>query len=330
MAKPRIDPNEPRWLLLIHQIPPKPAYFRAKVGRRLQRIGAVAIKNSVYALPLTDQTQEDFQWVAREISEEGGEATLCSASLIEGLRDAQVEALFHAAREADYAQIADEARTIVSGTPSKISSTDERRPELESDHLRLKKRMDEVSAIDFFGAPGREPAHAALALLEKRLRSTERPASTPPPERPQRDAYQGRTWVTRKNIHVDRIASAWLIRSFIDDKPTFKFVPGTKYRSKPDEVTFDMFEADFTHVGDRCTFEVLLERFDIHNPGLAPIAEIIHDIDVKDGKFARVEAPGMASLIAGIALTCGEDARRLELGARIFDALFALYRRKKS
>jgi hypothetical protein len=328
MAKLRIDPNEPRWLLLIHQIPPKPAYFRAKVGRRLQRIGAVAIKNSVYALPLTDQTQEDFQWVAREIGEEGGEATLCSASLIDGLGDAQVEALFQAAREADYAQIAEEARTIVSRVPSKISSRDERRPEFESDHLRLKKRVDEVSAIDFFGAPGRQPAEAALAMLERRLRSTERPASIPP-ERPRRDAYQGRTWVTRKNIHVDRIASAWLIRAFIDDKPSFKFVPGTKYRPKPGQVTFDMFEADFTHVGDRCTFEVLLERFDIRNPGLTAIAEIIHDIDVKDGKFARVEAPGMASLIAGIALTCGDDARRLDLGSRIFDALLAFYRRKK-
>jgi hypothetical protein len=328
MAKLRSDPNEPRWLLLIHQIPPKPAYFRAKVGRRLQRIGAVAIKNSVYALPLTDQTQEDFQWVAREIGEEGGEATLCSASLIHGLRDAQVEALFHAAREADYAQIADEARTILSRVPSKISLRDERRPEFESDHLRLKKRVDEVTAIDFFGAPGRQPAEAALAMLERRLRSTERSASIPP-ERPRRDAYQGRTWVTRKNIHVDRIASAWLIRAFIDDKPSFKFVPGTKYRPKPDQVTFDMFEADFTHVGDRCTFEVLLERFDIRNPGLAAIAEIIHDIDVKDGKFARVEAPGMASLIAGIALTCEDDARRLDLGSRIFDALLAFYRRKR-
>ena len=99
-----------RWLLLIHQIPPKPAYFRAKVGKRLQRLGAVPIKNSVYVLPLTATTQEDFQWVVREIVADGGEATLCTAQFVEGLRDDHVEALFHAAREADYGQIAEEVR----------------------------------------------------------------------------------------------------------------------------------------------------------------------------------------------------------------------------
>jgi hypothetical protein len=329
MAKADSAPKEPRWLLLIHQIPPKPAYFRAKVGRRLQRIGAVAIKNSVYTLPMNEQSQEDFQWVAREIVEEGGEATLCSASLIQGLGDGQVEALFHAAREADYAEIAEETREIISKTPSKLSASDERRPELEADHARLRKRFDEVITIDFFNAPGRESAESAIATLDKRLRASDRKASTPP-ERPKRDAYQGRTWVTRQNIHVDRIASAWLIRQFIDDKPKFKFVPGTKYRAKPDEVTFDMFEADFTHIGDRCTFEVLLEQFDIRNPGLGAIAEIIHDVDVKDGKFARAEAAGLASLIAGIAVAHSDDEGRLELGSRVFDALLALYRRKKA
>src|SRR5882672_666195 len=134
------------WLLLIHQIPPKPAYFRAKVGRRLQRVGAVAIKNSVYALPMNEQTQEDFQWVAREIVEEGGEATLCRADLVQGLSDAQVEALFNAARESDYAQIAEEARRVTSEMPSKLPEADEHRPELEADHVRLKKRLDEVLA----------------------------------------------------------------------------------------------------------------------------------------------------------------------------------------
>jgi hypothetical protein len=328
MVKPESPSKEPRWLLLIHQIPPKPAYFRAKVGRRLQRIGAVAIKNSVYTLPMNEQTQEDFQWVAREIVQEGGDATLCSANLIQGLADGQVEALFNAAREADYAHIAEEAREIISKTPSKLPANDERRPDLEADHLRLRKRADEVITIDFFGAPGREAAESAIVALDKRLRANERKASIPP-ERPKRDAYQGRTWVTRQNIHVDRIASAWLVRQFIDDKPKFKFVPGTKYRAKPDEVTFDMFEADFTHVGDRCTFEVLLEQFDIRSPGLGAIAEIIHDIDVKDGKFARAEAAGIASLIAGIALAHGADENRLELGSRVFDALLALYRRKR-
>src|SRR5262249_53085485 len=108
----------PRWLLLIHQIPPKPAYFRAKVGRRLQKLGAVAIKNSVYVVPFGEQTQEDFQWVVREIAGDGGEATLCKATFVEGIRDDQIEALFQAARDADFAAVAEEVRELIAGLPS--------------------------------------------------------------------------------------------------------------------------------------------------------------------------------------------------------------------
>ncbi len=318
-----------RWLLLIHQIPPKPSYFRAKVLRRIQRIGAVAIKNSVYALPRNEQTQEDFRWVAREIVEEGGEATLCTARLVEGLRDEQVEALFQTARDTDYSQIAEEARRIRDETPSKLGRGDERRPELEAELARLKKRLGEILAIDFFGAPGREAADSAVLVLEKRLQ-IDAPKASKSSLRPERQAYQGRTWATRKNIHVDRIASAWLIRNFIDDKATFKFVTGQDYKPKGNEVTFDMFEAHFTHVGDRCSFEVLLEQFELREPGLGAIAEIVHDIDVKDGKFGRAEAPGIASLVAGIALAHRDDDARLELGGAMFDALLELYRRKRS
>src|ERR1700682_1155845 len=146
------ETQEPRWLLLIHQIPPKPAYFRAKVGRRLQRIGAVAIKNSVYVAPLSEQSHEDLQWIAREIASEGGEATLCKATFVEGLRDDQIEALFHAVRDAEYAQVAEEAREIASGLPSRLARNDERREGLEGDLARLRKRMTEIVAIDFFAA----------------------------------------------------------------------------------------------------------------------------------------------------------------------------------
>jgi hypothetical protein len=148
--------------------------------------------------------------------------------------------------------------------------------------------------------------------------------------RPKRDAYQGRTWVTRKNVHVDRIASAWLIRRYIDPAACFAFVSGQGYRGKDAEVTFDMYEGDFTHVGDACTFETLLESFEIREAGLSTIAEIIHDIDVKDGKFGRAEAPGVAALVAGIALAEREDQARIEFGGRILDALLELYRRKRA
>jgi hypothetical protein len=325
------SPNEQaRWLLLIHQIPPKPAYFRAKVGKRLQRLGAVAIKNSVYVLPLTASAQEDFQWVVREIVAEGGDATLCTAQFVEGLRDDQVEALFHAAREADFAQVAEEARESAAGLPPRLARDDERRPELETDAIRLRKRLAEIVAIDFFEAPGREAAESALQSLERRLKRQEKPAAEQDADAIDIETYRGRTWVTRKNVHIDRIACAWLIRRFIDPRATFKFVPAQGYHAAEGEVTFDMFEADFTHVGDRCSFEVCVERFDLKEAGLRSIGEIVHEVDVKDGKFARSEAPGVAAMIAGIALTETEDEGRIALGSRFFDALLALYRRKRS
>jgi hypothetical protein len=325
---PQADHGEPpRWLLLIHQIPPQPAYFRAKVGRRLQRLGAVAIKNSVYVAPLSDATQEDFQWVAREIVSDGGEATLCRAEFVEGLRDDQIEALFHAARDADYAQVAEEARGLVSGLPPRLARDDERRGELETQLGRLQKRIGEVTAIDFFGAPGRVAAEAALASLGRRLQRTERTTEQSRELSP--ESYQGRTWVTRKNVHVDRMACAWLVRRFIDPDAKFKFVAAQGYRATQGEVTFDMYEADFTHVGDQCSFETLVTRFDLREAGLKSLAEIVHDIDVKDGKFARTEAPGVAAIIAGIALAEREDEARIALGSRMFDALLQLYRRKR-
>jgi hypothetical protein len=319
-----------RWLLLIHQIPPKPAYFRAKVGRRLQKLGAVAIKNSVYVLPFTEQTQEDFQWVAREIANDGGEATLCKATFVEGLRDDQIEVLFHAARDADYASIAGEAREAVSGLPSRLARDDERRQELEADLARLRKRLNEVVAIDFFPSSGRVSAESAIDALERRLRRNEKPPEEEGHAPLSKEEHRGRTWVTRKNIHVDRIASAWLIRRFIDPRATFKFVPGQGYRPDERELTFDMYEGTFTHVGDACTFETLMEQFALKEPGLNAIAEIVHDIDVKDGKFSRVEAPGIAALIAGIATAHREDERRIEVGGAMFDALLELFGRRKT
>jgi len=148
-------------------------------------------------------------------------------------------------------------------------------------------------AIDFSarrGARARTPRWkpSSDGWERTRLRVDERHR----PSAPRRPS--GRTWVTRKNIHVDRIASAWLIARFIDKRPTFKFVPGQGYKAKKDELTFDMFEATFTHVGDRCTFEVLLDLFELKDPGLRAIGEIIHDVDVKDGKFERPEAADSA------------------------------------
>lgn len=323
------DEKSARWLLLIHQLPPKPSYFRVKIWRRLQALGAVAIKNSVYALPGSEQAREDFQWVLREISAGGGDGTLCEARLIDGVSDTEVESLFRTARTADYKQIAEDARRVAKAIPARRKAGADAAPQLELELARLKRRLDEVVAIDFFGAPGREAAAGLIGEIESRLRRGNEPASRPAPPAIPMQSLRGKTWVTRKGVHVDRIASAWLVRRFIDPDAEFKFVPAKGYRPLPDEIRFDMFEAEFTHVGDRCTMEVLIERTGIADKAVRILAEIVHDIDLKDSKFEHPETPGIERLIAGIATAHKDDAIRLERGAAVLDDLYGLYSRKK-
>ncbi|MGH7787625.1 MAG: chromate resistance protein ChrB domain-containing protein [Candidatus Binatia bacterium] len=316
--------SDERWLLLIHQIPPKPNYLRVKIGRRLQRLGAVAIKNSVYTLPSSDQAQEDLQWVLREIVDNGGEGSICDARFIDGLTDAQVEALFSAARDADYAAILDDARAPIAGDEGADSDA-------PAQVARLRRRLAVVAAIDFFGASGRVAVEGALAEMEQRLPTS--PAGGPDSARSgagRIDLSGGRTWVTRRGVHVDRMASAWLIRRFIDPAARFKFVSGKGYAPEPGELRFDMFEAEFTHAADGCTFEVLLAAFAVADPALRPIAEIVHDIDLKDDKFGREETRGIDRLIVGLAMAHAEDELRVRAADTVWDGLYEYFRRKRA
>jgi hypothetical protein len=318
---------KPRWLLLIHQIPPRPAYLRVKIGRRLQAVGAVAIKNSVYALPRGEQPMEDLQWVRREIVAGGGEATVCEALFVEGHSDAGVTALFNKARDADYAALAGEARALARTLPRPNRRGGDGGEAARPSLVRLRKRLAEIAAIDFFGAPGREAVDGLLSGIEARLQPP--PASSGnEPKAVSLAGFRGRVWVTRRGIQVDRMASAWLIRRFIDRKARFKFVAGHDYGPARREVRFDMYQAEFTHDGDLCTFEVLLRRFGLDDPALGRLGEIVHDVDLKDGKFGRPEATGLDRLVAGIALLHSRDEARLAHGGAALDALYESFRRK--
>ena len=298
-----------RWLLLFHQIPPKPDYFRVKVWRRLQRIGAVPVKNSVWVLPHSDQALEDFRWLLQEIVQGGGEGSVCRGDFVDGLSDSDIEALFRKARAADYAVIARDAKSLA------------RKP-VPADVARLNHRLAEIAAIDYFGAPGRRTVEPALARLEAHVQGAE-PRDDPANHAgPRSGRVRGRTWVTRRGVFVDRIASAWLIKRFIDPDARFKFVAPDGYVPRKGELRFDMFEAEYTHEGDRCTFETLLRRLRLRDPALRAIAEIVHDIDCKDAKFGRGEAAGVERLLGGIARESATDATRLRRGAVVFDNLY--------
>ena len=319
--------RDPGWLLLIHQIPPKPNYFRVKIWRRLQRLGAVGIKNSVYALPSNEQAQEDLNWVLREIVEGGGDASLVEARLIEGLNDEQVKEMFRAARDTDYMAVASDTRELAKRLPRKGEIAEARRGELEGALARLQKRVSEIAAIDFFHARAREAMDGLLKEVEERIA-----ARAPQPEKVPARAVEkprGATWVTRTGIHVDRMASAWLIRRFIDPQAKFKFVASREYRHQPGELRFDMFDGEFTHQGELCSFEVLLARFEITDAAVRPIAEIIHDIDLKDEKYGRSDNAGFEHLINGIAMAHPKDDVRLQRASAVLDDLYEYFKRKR-
>jgi hypothetical protein len=349
-----------RWLVLIHQLPPEPAYLRVKVARRLQRIGAVAIKNTVYVLPATDQALEDMQWTIAEIRAGGGEANLCESRFVDGLTSGDLQQRFNDARAADYAPLLAEARalakkaqrgrrrengarasrppaagrlrpaerapaarqeTAVRDVPRLAGGTPAR---LQREELaKLAARAEEVQAIDFFGAPDGQTLAALLGELAAQLQGGQEREAAPAGD------YRGRVWVTRAGVHVDRMASAWLIRRFIDPDATFKFVSGKSHEPLEGEIRFDMFDAEVTHEGDRCTFEVLRDRMGLDDPALRAIAEVVHDIDLRDEKFRRPETAGIALVVNGIALTRRDDDERLRQAAALLDEVYAAYRRKR-
>lgn len=314
------------WLLLIHQIPPKPAYFRVKVWRQLQALGAVPLKNSVYVLPLSDGTREDFQWMVRQIAAEGGEASVVEAQFVDGLTDGDLRERFRAARDEDYAGLQADLQTLLKGLPKALDTAS--RPEAEVQLAKARKRLADIQAIDFFEAKGVAEVRTQLARLEARLA----PETKGPARGPAWDLadLQGRTWVTRKGLHVDRIACAWLIRRFIDREARFRFVEAKTTKVRDGELRFDMFEGEFTHEGDWCSFETLIHRLGLEDPALHALAEVIHDVDLKDAKFKRPEASGFDRAILGVALLHPKDEDRLAAGSGVLEAFYAAFQRART
>lgn len=249
---------------------------------------------------------------------------VCEARLVQGFDDREIEELFQAAREADYQALLKEAQQLDASLRSARSRMN--RPlNLSSDVAALRRRLAVVAALDFFGAANRVPAETLIAELEGRVGLSAAASGSSF----RLDDLRGRTWVTRTGVHVDRIASAWLIRRFIDREATFKFVPAKAYQPEAGELRFDMFEAEFTHEGDRCTFETLCARLDLDDPALRAVGEIVHDIDLKDARFGRDETAGIAGLIDGIVLAHSDEEQRLARGAAILDDLYQYLRSRE-
>ncbi|HKT76591.1 MAG TPA: chromate resistance protein ChrB domain-containing protein [Sphingobium sp.] len=306
------------WLALLHQLPAKPPYLRVKIWRRLQAIGAVPLKNAVHVLPRSPEAQAALRALMTEISASGGEATLIEARLIAGQSDGEVRGLFDAARDADYAEIAEAARRLIDTGPAS-----------GPDIARLHKRLEEAGRLDFFGAHGRQAAEAALADLDRQRYQHPDVSRAQPAALPPTIDLQGRVWVTRGGVHVDRIACAWLIRRFIDANARFRFVDSRHHEPADGELRFDMVDAEFTHEGDWCSFETILHRAGLtQDRALVAIGEIIHDLDIADNRFARPETPGLGAMLSGVCASTDDDLQRIALASDALDQFHAFFSRK--
>jgi hypothetical protein len=307
---------DPRWLLLGHQLPTPSSNARVKTWRRLQQIGAVPARNSVYVLPNTEQCREDFEWIRSEIVALGGEATVFAADAIsEGGTD-DIIAIFRRAREQDYRALKTELDRLLPKSKAKRQFLSSREGTAARSLRALRDRFSAIERIDFYDSPARGDAAASLDALEqaihgRRLASGEMPNPLIPV------GFTARRWVTRHRPGVDRMASAWLIRCFIDPSATFAF---TDHPSGAD-VPFDMYTGEFSHHGELCTFEVLAARFLLKNSAITKVGQIVHDLDKKDTKYDPPEAAAVGRMVEGLRALHADDATLLEQGISMFDAL---------
>jgi hypothetical protein len=321
-----LRPAAHRWLVFAHQLPAQPSNARVKTWRRLQQIGAVAVKNAVHVLPNTPQAVEDFEWLRTEVLALGGQATIFEASSIRGIEEKQIIRQFKKAQTEEYVRLNKDIRALTARVGKRFR--------LDDDAVRtmrgLRERLSDALQKDFFGATGGRKAEAALEELATPSHSPSRRSGrkTREDEEIDRRDYLGRSWVTRPRPGVDRFSSAWLIRRFVDPHAAFVFADSSA--KHPGAVPFDMYQSGgFKHEGDQCTFEVLQRGFGISDPAVRSIAEIVHDLDLKDDRFKHPHRATVGALVEGLRASIGEDGKLLEQGIVLFEALYQSFHPKK-
>jgi hypothetical protein len=302
------------WLVLLHQLPARPSSLRVRVWRRLQSIGAVPLRNAAYVLPDRPEPREDLAWVAADVRALGGQATLLAAATLGKDDDAELEAAFREARAPDYRALAGECRRLLAS-----AARDRPAPAaLASAEARLRLEADRLARITYFDPPERKEARAMLERLKGKLR----PAAAAARDRTKttaraRGPFRGRTWVTRPRPGIDRMASAWLIRAYVDPRARFTF----SERPTPGAIPFDMYEGEFSHQGGACSFEVLARRFGVKAAPVRWLGRVVHDVDLREERYAEPEAPGVALAVEGLRARHESDAELLEAGIALFAAL---------
>ncbi len=314
-----------QWLFLVHQVRTPNSRERVKVWRLTKKVGALLYRNSVYVLPHGKERLEDFQWLCQQIRDSRGEASVFVSEAKDAAEDTSLRQQFVDARGAEYLKLLKR----IDGFARQYERPGSRPPftaaQLKNVTRQLRQMegsFHDIRRIDFFDHPFGRRIDAALHRLRSAVSTLEVPTRAPqiPLKHRARSEFRGRLWATRPHIHIDRLCSAWLIRRFIDPKPRFVFAPEGKLPKKA--IPFDVFGAEFSHQEDRCTFETLLEVFRLRDKALSFLAELVHEIDLKDDKYNRPESAGLDLIVRSLSDSLLDDAKTLEVGSQILDALY--------
>lgn len=294
-------------------------------------------RNSVYVLPYSEERLEDFQWLCQQIKDSKGEASVFTSESQDENEDRILRALFERSREEDYSVTLRSTKDLLERIRRAKQHKQLSEPflkKLTKEQKRLTKLFTDIERIDFFSAPLAREVRRTLEQIANHLTSSQpRHESLEILKRYSPKAFRGKVWATRENIHIDRLCSAWLIHRCIDPQAKFAFTPES--RLPKDAIPFDIFGAELSHHGDDCTFETLLKSFQLKDKVLTVIAEIIHDVDMKDHKFNRPESFGFDAIIRALSDFFKDDHKVLEVGSTILDALYSYFsttkqKRKKS
>lgn len=306
------------WMVLSYSLPSSPrSSHRVALWRRLRRLGAITPTGGLYILPAQDECIEAFQWLAQEIRQAQGEVVMMRVEHFEELNDAQLIELFHQARQEDYQEI----ETQLTALEQAVGAAKlENKTHLQSTLDKLHRQYADIVRVDYFQSTEGTLIGAQLAKVTRMLNSSNL-TSIPPVSPVMIAAYQDKRWVTRPRPHVDRLACVWLIRRFIHPTAVIRY----SLQPEPDEITFDMSEAQFGHQGNLCTFETMVAAFGLTEPGLRPMAEIVHEIDLRDSRYTRPENSGVEAILNGWLLADLPDSELETHAVALFEGLYAMF-----
>src|SRR6266850_188800 len=304
------------WLVFSYSLPSKAqSSARVALWRRLRRLGAIAPTGGIHLLPAREECLEAFQWLAEEAKQANGDALVMHVEQFEGLSDADLMERFRQARAEDYAELEAQAHEIEKSLRAQLNP--EERSRLQEALNKLQRRHADIVRVDFFDAPEGSLVASQLARLAQAL--TPREATAVSVSSAPLAAYRDKRWVTRPRPHVDRLSCIWLIRRFINPQAVVRYSP----TPEPGEVGFDMPHGEFTHRGHLCTFETMVRAFGLEDLSLQPMGEIIHEIDLRDGRYVHPETVGIDAVLKGWLLARLSDGELEAHGVALFEGLYA-------